>query len=203
MPRLYVVAGANGSGKSTLLYRLSLRYEIFDSILYVNPDEIARKLFGDYIRGSDAEDQKRMGEAGRVTLRYRNELLTKRKDFALETTLSGKGEIRFIQKAVDAGYHVTGIYVCLGNPKFNVMRVRERVIAGGHAVEDATILRRYGRSFENARSLAGLSRHFFCIDNSADHFRLLMMRRDGKSVVRKGVDGTTPASIRSLIDDLR
>lgn len=46
-PVLIIVAGPNGSGKTSLT-RTILRHEWVEGRRYVNPDDIARDMFGDW-----------------------------------------------------------------------------------------------------------------------------------------------------------
>ena len=46
-PRLIVIAGPNGAGKTTLTERV-LAHEWLEGCEYVNPDQIAQTVFGDW-----------------------------------------------------------------------------------------------------------------------------------------------------------
>lgn len=46
-PKLIIVAGPNGSGKTSVTSKL-LKHEWLESCVYVNPDLIARDIFGDW-----------------------------------------------------------------------------------------------------------------------------------------------------------
>jgi len=46
-PTLIVVAGPNGSGKTSLTTKV-LQHQWFDGCTYINPDNIARDVFGDW-----------------------------------------------------------------------------------------------------------------------------------------------------------
>lgn len=47
-PKLIIVAGPNGSGKTTITEKL-LMHEWMDGCVYINPDVIAQKEFGEEI----------------------------------------------------------------------------------------------------------------------------------------------------------
>ncbi len=46
-PELIVIAGPNGSGKTSVTQKF-LHHEWADGTFYINPDEIANNLFGDW-----------------------------------------------------------------------------------------------------------------------------------------------------------
>lgn len=46
-PTLIVVCGPNGSGKTSITKKI-LKHEWLDNCTYINPDEIARDIFGDW-----------------------------------------------------------------------------------------------------------------------------------------------------------
>lgn len=46
-PTLIVVCGPNGSGKTSITKKI-LKHDWLDNCVYLNPDEIARDIFGDW-----------------------------------------------------------------------------------------------------------------------------------------------------------
>ena len=46
-PVLIVIAGPNGSGKTTITSKI-LRHEWTENAVYVNPDQVAQDMFGDW-----------------------------------------------------------------------------------------------------------------------------------------------------------
>lgn len=46
-PVLIVIAGPNGSGKTTITSRV-LHHEWLEDSIYINPDNIAQNMFGDW-----------------------------------------------------------------------------------------------------------------------------------------------------------
>lgn len=99
---LYVFAGPNGSGKSTI-EELYAEYTALRSTVIVNPDNIAKGLYG--------KCQNPVAEAGKLALRRRQELLREGASFGIETTFSGSSEKRLIAEAKSLGYTVKAIYV--------------------------------------------------------------------------------------------
>jgi len=135
-PQLIVLAGPNGAGKSTAAPEL-LR-DVFHMRTFVNADEIARGL------SAFAPDRAALA-AGRVMLARLRVLEQARSDFAFETTLSGIGARRLIQRSLGDGYQVHLVYLWLRSPELALDRVRTRVAAGGHDVPAVDVRRRFAR----------------------------------------------------------
>jgi len=132
---LYIIAGANGSGKTTF----ALNFAAIQSLDFINADEIAKEY--------DPNDiQKYKITAGKVFFQRVNQRLSEKNSFILETTLSGKYLQKVIQKAKQAGFYISLIYLYLDNNSENILRVKNRVLAGGHNVPEVDIVRRYERS---------------------------------------------------------
>ena len=135
MPNLFVIAGPNGAGKSTSAPKLltgSRRVAAF-----VNADDIA-------ISENVGEI-----EAGRIMLRRLDELARQQQDFAIETTLASRSLRPRIEALQKAGYFFHLTYVWLPSADMAVQRVAARVRAGGHAIPEPVIRRRYERGLDN------------------------------------------------------
>lgn len=90
---------------------------------FVNADEIARGL-------SPFQPDKVAIEAGKIMLNRINDLLSRRLDFAFETTLSSRSFVGFINRAKEAGYTVNLIYYWLDSVELAIERVGVRVSEG-------------------------------------------------------------------------
>jgi predicted ABC-type ATPase len=134
MPNLYIISGCNGSGKTTASY--SILPEILKFTEFVNSDEFAKSL-------SPFDPNAASLQASRLMLLKIQYCLTKRLDFAIETTLATRSLRRIISRAKSYGYKVTILYFWLNSPDLAVKRVAARVAAGGHDIDEATIRRRY------------------------------------------------------------
>ncbi|MBO5063015.1 MAG: hypothetical protein J6C08_00685, partial [Campylobacter sp.] len=77
----------------------------------------------------------------------------------LETTLSGKGIVRFIKLAKNKDYNITLFYIGLENVEISKKRVAIRVNKGGHNIDNKTLERRFGQSFDNLKELLGVLDH--------------------------------------------
>jgi predicted ABC-type ATPase len=139
-PDLVALAGPNGAGKSTVgpaLLRDSLGIATF-----VNADVIAQGLSG-------LEPEGAAFEAGRIMLERIDELARRRVSFAFETTLAGRAYARRIAALVEQGYRFHIVYLWLDSPQLAVARVQDRVRAGGHAVPETVVRRRYRAGLRN------------------------------------------------------
>jgi len=134
---LYIIAGANGSGKTTF----ALNYKELNNLHFINADEIAKQY--------DPNDiDKYKVKAGKEFFKQLDDSLAKDKSFMLETTLSGKYLKKVINKAKSNHFKIILIYLFLETDIENILRVKNRVLNGGHDVPTEDIKRRYIRSRE-------------------------------------------------------
>jgi len=186
MPQLWVFAGPNGSGKTTLAQAF-----VAGLIDIVNPDEIAYSLapgrYGDPAIGI---------LAGRQAIERRHSLLEVGATFAIETTLTGRGELRFMQAARDLDYKVNLVFVCLASLDFSRGRVAERVKSGGHPIPDADLVRRFDRSLGQLPQAMRLADRSVIVDNTGKRTRLVLIRESG---VTRFLSQSMPAWAHSAI----
>lgn len=147
---------------------------------FVNADVIARGLAAFDVEAVTFQ-------AGRIMLERLEELAAQRADFAFETTLASRTFAPFVRKLRDVGYRVELVYVWLNSADLCIQRVRGRVRAGGHFVEEDVVRRRYERSLRNFFHLyQPLADEWEVYDNSS---------AAGSRLVAKG-QGTMPSEIR-------
>lgn len=72
-----------------------------------------------------------------------------RQDFAFETTLSGRGYLRLVDRLMQSGWRVEMPYLALPDVQLSHDRVAERVAHGGHDIPAQAIERRFARSLYN------------------------------------------------------
>jgi predicted ABC-type ATPase len=170
MPQLWVMAGPNGAGKSTLTSRyLAGRLPI------VNPDTIAQEL-----DPANPTQLRVRVPAGREAIRRQEALLTQGVDFAMETTLAGHRELALLQRAREAGYKVTLVYIGVDSTDMLLGRIAQRVTEGGHDVPTEDVDRRYIRSMVNlAVALQSVDRAFV-LDNTDQRHRLLLTLEENR-----------------------
>lgn len=132
---LYIVAGANGSGKTTF----ALNFASIENLYFINADEIAKEY--------DPNDiQKYKVKAGKEFFKRLTNKLQEKNSFVIETTLSGKYLTKVIAQAKQNGFNTVLIYLYLEDNQENILRVKNRVLSGGHNVPEEDIVRRYYRS---------------------------------------------------------
>lgn len=181
-PTLCIVAGPNGSGKTTTTIQLLNNEWAADSV-YINPDDIAQKTFGDW-NSPDA-----VLKAAKLATDMRYKCLDERKNFVFETVFSSDEKIEFIRKAKEADFFIRLFFVCTNDPAINVLRITNRYLNGGHEVPISKIISRYYKSLANAALAFSLVDRAYVYDNSIENElpRLLCRMVDGK-MFKKYVD---------------
>jgi predicted ABC-type ATPase len=142
--RVIVIAGPNGAGKTTFA-REFLPNEAACPV-FVNADLIASGL------APFAPDTAAL-QAGRLMLQELERHFAARESFAFETTLSGRGYLRQIERWQAAGYRVKLIFLQLESPAEAIARVAQRVRQGGHDVPEVVIRRRFSAGLRNFKQL--------------------------------------------------
>ncbi|PSB00409.1 AAA family ATPase [Merismopedia glauca] len=155
-PELIMFAGPNGSGKSTVTN--SYRSQPGFPEIYVNPDEIALTLPG--------TSMEKAYRAAQIADSQREECIKRRHSFAFETVASHPSKYLFLQKAREAGYETSLIFISTSDPQYNVSRVKQRVASGGHDVPEDKIVSRYYRSLQLLALGAEIASNTIVIDNT-------------------------------------
>jgi predicted ABC-type ATPase len=170
MPTLTIIAGANGSGKSTLTKQLDR------PILLIDPDAIAKEL-------NPIDPSSMAIAAGREALTLAQQYLQSESSFVVETTFAGNTYIKLMREAKNRGWSIVLMYIGLGNPNMNVLRVADRVELGGHDVPREDILRRYERSLANLNKAAKIVDLLILYDNSTAAGHQILATIEGDSQV--------------------
>ena len=170
-PHCYIVAGPNGAGKTTFaLTYLPLMVSCRD---FVNADEIAKGL-------SPLDFEAGLVKAGKIFLEILQRKIEARTDFAFETTLAGRTYLSRIRDWRQAGWKVVLFYLYLPSVEFSVLRVRQRVLQGGHDIPREDIFRRYPRTVRNLFDYAEICDQTYCLDNTGDQIAFIFEKRLGK-----------------------
>jgi len=112
--------------------------------------------------------------AGRLFLVELNRLASLQVDFAFETTLSGLGYLKHLQRWKTAGYNIQIIFLYLSSPRLALRRIAARVKQGGHNVPRADVMRRFARGWHNFQTAyRPLADTWAVYDNSGTTPRLL------------------------------
>lgn len=170
-PQCYVIAGPNGAGKTTFALKyLPLIASCYD---FINADEIARGL-------SPLDFEAGLLRASKIFLETLNRKIADRKDFAFETTLSGRTYLPRIAEWRKAGWNVTLLYLYIPGIAFSAQRVRQRVLKGGHDIPHEDIVRRYPRSIRNLFAYADVCDKTMCFDNTGNQVVLIFEKEYGQ-----------------------
>lgn len=140
MRTCWIIAGPNGAGKTT--FALDYLPQIAKGLRFINADLIASGL-------SPLAPEQQTVAASRLFLHELNEALLADKDFAFETTLSGRSYLNLVKRIKKEGWRVELIYLALPNKEMSAKRVAKRVVQGGHNIPFASIERRFSRSLSN------------------------------------------------------
>lgn len=170
-PVCLMMAGPNGAGKTT--FALSSLPALTTVQRFINADLIAAGL-------SPLAPQQQLMAASRIFLAEMASCIRRRESFAFETTLSGRGYLKLVQRLHRDGWRVELIYLALPSAEMSRQRVAERVAHGGHAVDDADVVRRFPRSLCNlltAYADAVDSTHCFMNSGAAPE---LVFRQQGR-----------------------
>lgn len=133
-----IIGGANGSGKTTFAKALEREY----ALTFINADEIAQEINPHDITSAKVK-------AGKLFLKRIDDHLNKSRNFIIESTLSGRSLLKWIEKIRNNGYYLTIIYFYLESPETCIERIKERTLKGGHFVPDEDVIRRFYRSKKN------------------------------------------------------
>lgn len=132
-PQLYILAGPNGAGKTSFARQFLPEVGIYE---FLNADSIAAGL-------SPLKPELKALAAGRLLLHRWKELAAAGRDFAVESTLSGKTYLHYIEEARQQGYQIRICYLVLPSVETSMARVRQRVTMGGHDIPEADLRRRF------------------------------------------------------------
>ncbi|MCC6645182.1 MAG: zeta toxin family protein [Polyangiaceae bacterium] len=193
-PVLLVIAGPNGAGKTTVTERLR-RDHWSEGVEYLNPDEIARDMFGSW------DDPEAVMAAARWTAARREALLLDRAGLAFETVFSAPDKLEFVRRAVAAGYFVRLFFVGTTSPTINAARVAQRVMLGGHTVPIEKIIARYTRSMASLSLAISIAHRVYVFDNSVDDLDARLCARSVEGRLRK-VYGPLPTWVATALAGL-
>ena len=160
-PELIIIAGPNGSGKTSVTKRF-LHHEWAEGIIYINPDEVANNMFGDW------NSKEAVLSAANFCADWRERCLVDKKSFVFETVMSAEDKVQFILKAKNAGFFIRLFFISTKSPKINASRIADRVMKGGHDVPISKIISRYYKSIENCKTVSSVVDRLYVYDNSVD-----------------------------------
>jgi predicted ABC-type ATPase len=171
-PNLYIIAGPNGAGKTTFARKFLPDYA--KCLEFVNVDLIANGI-------SPFDPERAALRAGRVMLEQIHSLAERGVDFGFETTLSGKTYVKLLQGMKKGGYLIHIFFLWINDVELALERIKLRVRNGGHAIPEAIVRRRFGRSLVNfLRVYKPLADSWTIFDNSGDVPKMTAFEESGK-----------------------
>lgn len=112
--------------------------------------------------------------AGRLVLLELSRLAKDRKDFAFESTLSGRTYLRLLNRWKQQGYRIEIVFLSLPSVDIALQRITARVRQGGHDVSRRDVIRRFDRSWRNFQMFyRAIADQWAVYDNSGDAPRFL------------------------------
>lgn len=160
-PLLIVIAGPNGAGKTSITKKI-LQHEWIEACEYINPDDIAKDVFGDW------NNKEAVLKAAILSTKMREDFINAGKSLIFETVLSADNKVEFIKKAKADGYFIRLFFVGTDSPTINAGRIAKRVMEGGHDVPISKIISRYSKSIANCCVCSTLVDRVYLYDNSID-----------------------------------
>lgn len=155
-PVLHLIVGPNGAGKSTLYARV---VGPITSLDFVNANEIARRRW-------PGEEVERSYDAAALAADERDRRISERRSFIAETVFSHESKLNLIDRAKAGGYVVI-LHVVMIPEDLAVVRVSDRVGAGGHHVPEDKIRSRYQRLWPHVADAIGRADEAHVYDNSS------------------------------------
>ncbi|MDR3188324.1 MAG: zeta toxin family protein [Prevotellaceae bacterium] len=177
-PKLLIVAGPNGTGKTSVTGKI-LKHIWIEGCEYINPDNIARDMFGDW------NSPEAVMKAARYSTEKREDCIANKRSLIFETVLSAHDKISFIRRAKQQGYFIRLFYIGTSSPQINVERIIRRVMNGGHNVPAEKIISRYYKSISNCAILAPAVDRLYVYDNSAENTFPELLFRASNGALRK------------------
>jgi predicted ABC-type ATPase len=174
-PKLIIIAGPNGSGKTSVTGKI-LEHQWIENCVYINPDNIAKDVFGDW------NSPEAVIKAANKAAELREEYLLKKEGILFETVLSAGDKLDYIKRAKETGYFIRLFFVGTDHPSINASRIARRVMEGGHDVPISKIVSRFDKSILNCGLIASFVDRLYVYDNSIEFAepKLLFRATNGK-----------------------
>ncbi len=108
-------------------------------------------------------------------------------NFGIESTYSGRPGPQLVERAIEAGYRIEGVYIGTSGPDINIERIRTRVEnQAGHHVDPKRVPDRYRHSLHNLRQTADRFDELTIVDNTPERDRGSPTRRPSSCSRREG-----------------
>lgn len=180
-PLAVIVAGHNGSGKSTM-WRRGLADVL--QIPLINADRMMLSILPEAGEGGHLvpwaarlrdTDRDWMRVAQQGVQAFVGQAMGAKLPFATETVFSYweprpngtiASKIELIEQLKAAGYFVLLLFVGLNDVITSILRVRSRVLEGGHGIDEATLRARFPRTQRAIAAAVGVADASVLTDNS-------------------------------------
>lgn len=139
-----------------------LHHEWADGTTYINPDEVANEMFGDW------NSLESIIKAANYCAEWRERCIEEKQSFVFETVMSSEDKIDFINRAKKAGFFIRLFFISTDSPTINASRIADRVMKGGHDVPITKIISRYFKSIKNCMKVSLIVDRLYIYDNSID-----------------------------------
>lgn len=195
-PLLIVIAGPNGSGKTSVTSRL-LKHEWVEDSVYINPDIVAKDIFGDW------NSKEAVLNAANYCAEWRERCLAEKQSLIFETVMSADDKVDFILRAKKAGFFIRVFFIATANPTINASRIAGRVMKGGHDVPITKIISRYRKSIINCMKVASIVDRLYVYDNSVDGEEAKIQFRLTNGVMGKMYVTDVPEWAQAILPDTK
>lgn len=191
-PELIIIAGPNGSGKTSITQKF-LHHEWAEGTTYINPDQVAKDMFGDW------NDSEAVLKAANYCSDLREQCLRDKMGFVFETVFSAQDKIDFVIRAKQAGFFIRIFFISTTNPAINASRIAKRVMEGGHDVPITKIISRYNKSIQNCKTVASIVDRLYIYDNSIDDVDARPLFRLSEGVLAKQYTDDIPDWAQNIL----
>ena len=195
-PELIIIAGPNGSGKTSITQKF-LHHEWAEGTTYINPDQVAKDMFGDW------NNEEAVLKAANYRSELRETCLAEKKSFVFETVFSAQDKIDFVLRAKGVGFFIRIFFISTSNPAINASRIAKRVMEGGHDVPITKIISRYNKSIQNCKTVSSIIDRLHVYDNSIDNADARPLFRLTNGEIAKQYTNKIPEWALILLKDVR
>lgn len=192
-PELIIIAGPNGQGKTSITQKF-LHHEWAEGTTYINPDQLAKEMFGDW-NDSDA-----VLKAANYCSMLREQYLKEMKSFVFETVFSAQDKIDFVIRAKEAGFFIRIFFISTSSPAINASRIANRVMKGGHDVPITKVISRYYKSIRNCKIISSIVDRLYVYDNSIDNADARPLFRLTNGIMAKQYTEDIPEWAKTLME---
>ena len=189
-PICYIIAGPNGAGKTT--FALQYLPKIVSCNNFINADEIAKGV-------SPLNFEAGLLQASKIFLQALNKKLENKKNFAFETTLSGRSYLTKIPEWQKDGWKIVLIYLFIPSAEFSALRVQQRFEQGGHNVPADAIVRRYPKSVKNLFLYSEVCDQTLCFNNKLGDVKPVFEKKQGQQI--EILDKVTYSRIMEIVNN--